>query len=72
VRGKDALASYSPAGGGSTTAYLYDGDDLRKVKISSTGISYYVHGLGGHLLGEYTNNAGVLTVVRDYGSRACA
>jgi YD repeat-containing protein len=60
------LATASPPSGSPTTSYLYDGDDLRKAKITPAGITYYAHGQGGQLLGEDKATAGALSPVRDY------
>lgn len=61
---------------GVTTSYNYDGDNARKHKVVSGINRYYIHGLGGQILGEYTDSctSGVRSV-RDYlylGSRLLA
>lgn len=61
---------------GITTSYNYDGDNARKHKVDSGINRYYIHGLGGQVLGEYTDSctSGIRSV-RDYvylGSRLLA
>jgi YD repeat-containing protein len=74
--------TYTPFGmldtahvGANTTLYLYDGDNLRKVKLGAVA-EFYLHGSNGELLSEYRGpHGGVPAPSRDYvylGSRLVA
>ena len=61
--------------GGDLTAYRYDADDLRKVKVRAGEVRYYIHGPGGQILSEFVEQGGQPELVRDYvyaGSRLLA
>jgi YD repeat-containing protein len=62
---------------GVPTTYRYDGDNLRKLRVGSTGTTFFIQGTGGQLLSEYAQPAGASAAqwVRDYvylGSRLVA
>lgn len=50
---------------GVVTAYAYDSDGWRIKKTSANTVTYYLRGLGGELLTEWTN-PGPTGAVRDY------
>lgn len=70
----DMLASASV--GGATTMYRYDGDNIRKSRIRSTGFDFFYHGMDESLLSEFHHTGVPPGVwVRDYiylGSRLVA
>jgi YD repeat-containing protein len=51
---------------GVATTYKYDGDGLRKVRLSPTETRYYIHSQSGHLLSEFRQVGNTLEPVRDY------
>jgi hypothetical protein len=55
--------------------YVYDGDNIRKQKITPEGVRDYVHGIGSQLLAEYDASGATPIVLREYiylGSRLLA
>ena len=52
--------------GDATTTYAYDGDDWRVKKASGTSSTYYLRGLNGELLCEWTNPGEDGQTRRDY------
>ena len=51
---------------GATTRYHYDGDNLRKLKLSGANTSIYLHGPGDQILSEMQATGASVVPVRDY------
>jgi hypothetical protein len=75
--------TYTPANmlstavvGGATHKYYYDGDNVRKQKVSGSTVNFFVHGPGGQILSEFEKvGTGPLDARKDYvyaGSRLVA